>query len=89
MLSDTKTAQNGTENFPDTQTQLITVIDGKWTWVGHSHPTTSKLISSIEDINALKLFTWQNESCIIDLEGNIYTFTSNEQDWYNDLLGVK
>lgn len=65
------------------------ILDGKWIWVGHSHPTITRLSPSQADIAALKHFTWQNKSSIIDLKGNVIDFTSNEQDWFNSLLGVK
>lgn len=63
------------------------ILDGKWIWVGHSHPTITRLSPSQADIAALKHFTWQNKSSIIDLEGTVIEFTSDEQDWFNSLLG--
>ena len=65
------------------------VIDNKWEWVGHSHPTITQLSPSEADIDALKVFTWQKKSSIIDLKGNVITFTANKQDWINSILGVK
>lgn len=71
------------------QTLQEEVIDRKWEWVGHSHPTITKLSASKEDVLALKHFTWQKDSSIIDLKGNVITFTADEQDWFNSILGVK
>lgn len=68
---------------------LERLLNEKWIFTGHSHPTTVNLKPSNADKIVLKLFTWQKESSIIDLTGNITKYTSNEQDWYNDLLGVK
>ena len=65
------------------------VIDNKWEWVGHSHPTITQLTPSNADVSALKIFTWQKKSSIIDLKGRVITFTANEQDWFNSILGVK
>jgi len=65
------------------------VIDNKWEWVGHSHPTVTRISASKEDVLALKHFTWQKNSSIIDLRGNVITFTADEQDWFNSILGVK
>ncbi len=68
---------------------LQKLIDEKWIFTGHSHPTFTGLKASFADISVLKRFTWQKESRIIDLSGKTKPFTANEQDWFNDLLGVK
>lgn len=64
------------------------VIDNKWEWVGHSHPTVTELKASEADIIALSHFPWQKKSSIIDLKGETKTFTADWQEWLNDLLGV-
>lgn len=58
-------------------------------WIAHSHPTITKLRESPEDIETLKLFTWQKKSSIIDLQGNIKEFDADMQRWFNEMLGVK
>lgn len=68
---------------------LQKLIDEKWIFTGHSHPTFTGLKASFADISVLKRFTWQKESRIIDLSGKTKPFTANEQDWFNELLGVK
>ena len=74
-------------NISETLSEIV--LDKRWEWTGHSHPTITKLSASSADRNALKHFTWQKESSIIDLKGNTITFTSDEQEWFNELLGVK
>ena len=74
-------------NISETLSKIV--MDKKWEWTGHSHPTITKLSASSADRNALKYFTWQKESSIIDLKGNAITFTSDEQEWFNELLGAK
>ena len=76
---------NGCTITGKTSDQIITE---RWEWVAHSHPTTTQLYPSREDINALKRFTWQKDSSIIDLNGSTITFTADEQDFFNSLLGV-
>lgn len=68
---------------------LEIIENNQYTWDGHSHPTTINLHESQEDVMALKRFTWQKESVIIDLAGNKKTFTNNMQDYYNSMLGIK
>ena len=58
-------------------------------WVSHSHPTITNLMESPEDIETLKLFTWQEKSSIIDLNGNVKEFDADMQRWFNEMLGVK
>ena len=66
------------------------IQEEKYEWKAHSHPTYStKIMSSREDRETLKLFTWQEFSSIIDLEGNVENFTASEQDWFNSVLGVR
>lgn len=74
-------------NISETLSKIV--LDKKWEWTGHSHPTITRISASQADRNALKHFTWQKESSIIDLKGNTITFTSDEQEWFNELLGVK
>lgn len=62
----------------------------QYTWDAHSHPTfLTDPNSSAEDRKTLKLFTWQKESYIIDLNGKVVKFTDSEQDWINKLMGIK
>lgn len=58
-------------------------------WTSHSHPTMTNLRESPEDIETLKLFTWQEKSSIIDLKGNIKEFDADMQRWFNEMLGVR
>ena len=60
----------------------------KLIWEGHSHPTTDNIGASPEDRATLKRLTWQKKSSIIDLVGNVYEFTPNEQDFFKDIYGV-
>lgn len=53
------------------------------------HPAMANLRESPEDIETLKLFTWQAKSCIIDLSGNVKEFDTDMQRWFNEMLGVK
>ena len=66
-----------------------TIVKEKWRWNGHSHPVKGKAIASSEDRKTLRLLTWQNESYIINLQGEIFEFNPDEQDWFNTILGVK
>lgn len=66
-----------------------TIVKEKWRWNGHSHPVKGKAIASAEDRKTLRLLTWQNESYIINLQGEIFEFNPDEQDWFNTILGVK
>lgn len=59
------------------------------TWLAHSHPTMANLRESPEDIETLKLFTWQAKSCIVDLNGSVKEFDTDMQRWFNEMLGVK
>lgn len=68
---------------------LQRLTEEQWIFTGHSHPTTTKIMASGADRNVLKRFTWQKKSYIIDLNGNIEYYTADEQDWINELLGVK
>ncbi len=62
---------------------------GHMIWVSHSHPTMTNLTESPEDIDTLKMFTWQKKSTIIDLNGNTIEFDTDMQRWFNKMLGVK
>ena len=68
---------------------LEEIMKKQYTWKAHSHPTLGNLIASDEDINTLKLFTWQKKSIIIDLNGKSVEFDTNMQNWFNKVLGIK
>jgi len=66
------------------------ISEHQYVWEGHSHPTfTGKIVASREDLDTLKLFTWQRKSYIIDLNGEVEEFTASEQDWFNAVLGIR
>lgn len=67
------------------------LLEEKWEWIGHSHVTMYNLKASDGDRSTLKLFKWQEESVIIDLEGKIITFNKDETfgDRFNKRLGIE
>lgn len=65
------------------------IQDNRYIWEGHSHPTTTNIKASADDVRTLSNFTWQDKSYIIDLSGKTKSFTASWQDWFNDILGVK
>ena len=65
------------------------LMSERWNWDSHSHPIIGIPVSSPEDRNTLRRFTWQEKSTIINLKGETKEFTANEQDWFNEILGVK
>ena len=65
------------------------IKENKFIWEAHSHPTITNLNPSVHDIDTLKLFTWQEKSCIIDLNNEKIYFSVEVQDWFNAILGVK
>ena len=65
------------------------IKENKFIWEAHSHPTITNLNPSADDIDTLKLFTWQEKSCIIDLNNEKIYFSAEVQDWFNAILGVK
>lgn len=65
------------------------ISETKMIWESHSHPTINFLRESAEDIETLRLFTWQKKSCIIDLKGNVKEFDTDMQRWFNEMLGVR
>lgn len=64
------------------------LIENKYSWVGHSHTTYGELRASSSDRETLRMFTWQEDSLIIDKDGKIVHFTGKEQDWFNEVLGL-
>ena len=64
------------------------IKNNQYEWTAHSHPTFTKLEESDEDIKTLELFTWQEKSVIIDLEGKTHEFNADRQSWFNKMLGV-
>lgn len=66
------------------------IMDEKWEWVGHSHPTIYDLRESEADRKTLAQFTWQEESSIIDLQGNVVHFNgeANLASDIDKLLGI-
>lgn len=73
-------------NIPHDAWKIIE--ENQYERTAHSHPTMTRLKASSEDRSTLKLFTWQEKSNIIDLQGKTIEFTASEQDWFNEALGV-
>lgn len=63
------------------------LLSEKWNFDGHSHPTITGLKASIADMKTLNLFTWQDESYIIDLTGKVIII--KRQNWVDYVLGHK